>query len=114
MKLSKITLTIAALVFATMSYAQSSVQSKVEARKVSSQSKVDSKSITNNDGYMNQSREILSRLKVKEIPASFPKYKEGQTREEYKEVMMEWAKANKEMLNPEFKRKLEAKESNTK
>ncbi len=111
MKLTKLTLVIAGMTIAGLSYGQSSVETKTEARKVAAGNKIEAKShpINNNDGYMGESRKILSKLNVKQIPASLPKYKEGQTKEEYKAAIISWMKANKNLLNAEFKKKFEEK-----
>ena len=57
------------------------------------------------DGYMGKKSEILKRLSVSEIPADFPKYKEGTSVGEYKKQMKAWSKQNQDLVKEEFKKK---------
>lgn len=111
MKFTKLTLTIAGIFIASVGFSQSNIEAKTEARKISADNKVETKArpITNNDGYMDQSRKIMTKLAAKVIPSDFPKYKQGQTKEEYKEVIVIWMKNNLDLLEPTFKEKFKKK-----
>lgn len=63
---------------------------------------VKSTHVTPVDGYMGYKEQILLRLIVKEIPQNFPAPKTGQTRDEYKETMLEWFKNNLTMVEEKY------------
>ena len=83
--------------------------SKTNVSKSDNQSNVDI-----NDGYFGKKEKILSKLKVKEIPASFPKYDGKISEEAYKEKMKDWCRDNKDLLREEFKQKFERREASNK
>ncbi|PCI96747.1 MAG: hypothetical protein COB15_09165 [Flavobacteriales bacterium] len=57
------------------------------------------------DGYMGKKEEILKRLTVTDVPADFPKYKEGTPAGEYKKQMKTWGEANQSLIKEAFKKK---------
>jgi hypothetical protein len=57
------------------------------------------------DGYMGKKLEILKRLSVSEIPADFPKYKEGTSAGEYKKQMKAWGKLNQNLVKQEYSKR---------
>ncbi len=76
--------------------------SKASITQTEAQDNVDTK-----DEYLGKKEQILSRLKVKEIPASFPKYDGNISLEDYKVKTKEWYNNNKDLLREDFKQKLE-------
>ncbi len=57
--------------------------------------------------YKGKEEKILNHLTVKEIPADFPIYKDGETKEEYRTRTIMWAKENLELIKPEYRKKVE-------
>lgn len=79
----------------------SSSNSHVQKKSTTEVSKAKSAEIKS-DGYMGYKDQIKKRLVVKEIPQNFPTPKTGQTREEYKETMLQWFKMNLDMVKEEY------------
>ena len=114
MKTTKLLLTVACFFLLNVGFAQNNSSTndekqKIEARNAALSSKDKAIRPVGKDEYMGKQKEILAKLNVKEIPADFPKYKEGMAVEDYKKMMKLWMKNNKDLLNPEFKKKMEAK-----
>jgi hypothetical protein len=57
------------------------------------------------DGYMGKKEEVLKRLAISEIPADFPRYKEGTPAGEYKKLMRAWGKLNQDLIKEEYRKK---------
>ncbi len=70
--------------------------------------------LNNPDGYMGKKEQILKNLIVDEIPADFPKYKNGLSAEEYKMLIQKWGKNNQNLFTEEYKQKRAAKNSRNK
>ena len=58
------------------------------------------------NAYKGLDEKILKHLIPKEIPADFPKYREGETQEEYKARAIIWGKENLELIKPEYRKKV--------
>lgn len=56
--------------------------------------------------YMSQEKVIMARTIAGDIPASFPKHVEGQTKEEYRVIMKAWAKNNLNLIKKEYHAKV--------
>ena len=56
--------------------------------------------------YFQFEKKILKWTAEREIPASVPKHIEGQTKSQYAEIILNWAKNNLSLINDEFKIKL--------
>ena len=56
--------------------------------------------------YMNMEKKIMTWTIAGNIPATLPKYKKGQTKEEYHEVLRVWAKNNLNLIKNEYHAKV--------
>ena len=52
--------------------------------------------------YMSMEKIIMERSVSGQIPASLPKHVEGQTKEQYTEIIRNWAKNNLSLVKPEY------------
>lgn len=55
------------------------------------------------DGYMGMKQQILAWLVTEVIPEGFPKYVEGQTRDDYQNQVLKWAKNNQKYIKNEYR-----------
>ncbi|HET8837869.1 MAG TPA: hypothetical protein VFM82_02620 [Flavobacteriaceae bacterium] len=66
-----------------------------------------SNELSQKDKYKGMKEKILEHLTVKEIPADFPVYRDGETQKEYKIRTMLWAKENLDLVKPEYRKRVE-------
>lgn len=52
--------------------------------------------------YLNRDKVIMERSISGQIPKDFPKHIVGQTPEQYREVVMNWARQNLHLIKPEY------------
>jgi hypothetical protein len=52
--------------------------------------------------YLNYNKEIMLRTIDGDIPSTFPKHIKGQSKEQYNQVIMEWARNNKNLIKSEY------------
>lgn len=112
MKMNKIIAIALCAGFSAVSYAQTStenVDQKIEQRKKSKQETKEK--FDASDEYAGFKDTFLKRLNVKEIPSNFPKYNQTMTFDAYKATVKKWMKENKDLLNEDFKKKMEAKKA---
>jgi hypothetical protein len=63
-----------------------------------------SSSSINGDMYMGKKEAILKRLISNQIPASLPKYKSGQSSEDYMTQIRSWSKTHPELLKEKYRK----------
>ena len=56
--------------------------------------------------YMNMESKIKAWIITGNIPATLPKYKKGQTKEEYQGILRAWAKNNLNLIKKEYHAKV--------
>jgi len=56
--------------------------------------------------YMNLEKRIISWTISGKIPSSFPKYKKGQTKEEYNAIIKSWGKSNLSLIKKELRQRI--------
>ena len=86
-----------------LSFAQTAISSTSTNAK---QSEIKRVPDNKEDNYFGYHEQILKRLIVKEIPASFPQPKLGETREGYKETMFDWLRKNRNLVKEEYQSEL--------
>jgi len=52
--------------------------------------------------YLNYDKEIMLRTINGDIPSTFPKHIKGQSKEQYNQVVLEWARNNKHLIKSEY------------
>ena len=112
MKVKQLLFAASFFIFSAVSFGQSTESKSAKEDKLNSREiavekkKANSLPVLNTtDGYMGKKSEILKRLTVTEIPADFPKYKEGTLAGDYKKKMRAWKKNNLNLLKEEYKKK---------
>lgn len=58
--------------------------------------------IIGEEEYLNYDKTIMQKSITGQIPIGFPKHIKGQTPQQYKEVMMVWARNNKHLIKEEY------------
>lgn len=61
--------------------------------------------------YLSMEKKIMAWTVAGDIPSSLPKHVEGQSEEQYKSIILNWAKNNLDLIKPEYHQKIT---SNTK
>lgn len=56
--------------------------------------------------YLNFDKVIMQRSITGQIPEGFPKHVKGQTKEEYKKIMMDWARNHTEFIKDEYRNEI--------
>jgi hypothetical protein len=59
--------------------------------------------------YLGRDKKIMSLMKDGKIPASFPRYEDGTSKEDYKLLIASWFKSNKNLVKEQEYKKLEPK-----
>jgi Ni/Co efflux regulator RcnB len=104
----------AATITAQTNAGKSNTLQRAEAKKTATQvNKVSTTNVeknnTKNSEYMGMENKIKGWTISNEIPAEFPKYKEGQTKEEYSTIVKEWSRNNLKFFKKEHHTKFTAK-----
>ena len=96
--------TLALFVFAsTFTFAQE----KSEVKKPQTVTK--QQTVSKNDPYLGREEKIKSITKDGKIPASYPKFETGMSVEDYKQIVAQWLRDNKDLIKEEAYAKLEPK-----
>jgi hypothetical protein len=105
--MKKSILLVGCVVFASVVFGQSSVDSK-NVDRLSSTSETPTKSAVGNErvsDYYQFEKKLMTWTKGRTIPASVPKH-EAQSKSDYAVIILNWAKDNKELLEDKFKAKV--------
>lgn len=84
-----------------LTFSQTGEQTSSEFSTANS-AKAEGTDLSFSDGYMGYKDQILLRLVAKEIPENFPKPRMGQTRDEYKQSMLNWFEENLNLVKEEY------------